>query len=146
MTENMKAFLEKVNENDSLKTELKALEKERTDMEDIGHVADTINRKVIEIAEKYNFTLTAEDFIAEKTELSPEEIEAITGGEGDVSAQGGFCACFLGGYGGGLGLTGEGWCMCPLSGSGHDSTKDFYKGNLWCSCFVAGGGGTGPNG
>jgi len=132
MTENMKAFIEKVEKNEALKAELEALGKEYADAQGAVQNTEEINKKTIDIAARYGITLTADDFIAE---LAEDELKKIAGGSGGV------CVCAAAGYGGGLGANGEGWCVCPLAGEGRDGT---VKGSgAWCFCFIGGGGSTG---
>ena len=132
MTENMKAFIEKAEKNEALKAELEAINKEYTDKDAISQNIEEINKKTIDIAAGYGITLTADDFIAE---LPEDQLENVAGGSGGV------CVCVMGGYGGGLGETGEGWCACAVAGVGEDGTK---KGvGSWCLCGIGGGGSTG---
>ena len=132
MTENMKAFIEKAEKNEALKAELEALGKEYADAQGAVQNKEEIEKKTIEIAEKYGITLETDDFIAE---LPDEQLKNVAGGSGGV------CVCVMGGYGGGLGETGEGWCACAVAGVGDDGTK---KGaGSWCLCGIGGGGSTG---
>jgi len=149
MSETMKAFLEYLNQNPALKDELDALATADTGQKQTSQAKNEIISKTIEIATLHGFTLTDDDFPGTSAQLSEDQLFAATGGTGGESVQGGFCGCFGGGYGGGLGLTGEGWCMCPWAGFGYDGAKfkDIPdKENWWCSCNFAGGGGTGPEG
>ena len=72
--EQLKAFLEKVKADTSLKEKLKAA---------------TSPEAVIEIAKEAGFLITAEDMQSATIELSDEELEGAAGGYG--------CACQTGG-------------------------------------------------
>ena len=81
MTENLKKFLEEASKNEELKAKLTAL----TDKE-------TAVAKAIEIAKKYGFALTAEDFqAAEGAALSPDELEQVAGGWCFTNGDAGVC-------------------------------------------------------
>jgi len=149
MNETMKAFFEHINQNQELKEELDALTKAYTGGEQTEHSKNEILDKTIEIAARYGFALTVKDIPGTSAQLSEEQLFAATGGTGGESVLGGFCGCLVGGYGGGLGNTGEGWCMCVDAGVGYDGTKyGFQPGPdyCWCWCPMVGGGGTGPEG
>jgi len=135
MTENMKAFIEKAEKNETLKTELEALGKEYADAQGAVQSTEEINKKTIDIAAKHGITLTIDDFI---TELPEDELENVAGGSG------GACFCAWAGWGSGLGKTGEGWCACSGYGHGADGAND--PNGVWCLCGIGGGGGTGANG
>ena len=131
MTENIKAFIEKAEQNEALKAELKTLNKKYTGAEEVSQNKEETEKKTIGIAAKYGITLTTDDF---KAELSEEQLENVAGGSG------GICVCMGGGWGGGLGKTGEGWCLCPLSGVGIDGEDNDCL--PWCFCAFVGGGST----
>ena len=133
MTENMKAFIEKTEQNEALKSELEVLKKAYDNAEAISQNKEEIGQKTIDIAAKYGIILTINDF---KTELSEEQLENVAGGGG------GACACAVAGLGFGLGHNGQGWCACGLAGTGFDS-EDEYRDGMWCFCYLGGGGGTG---
>ena len=133
MTENMKAFIEKTEQNEALKSELEVLKKAYTNAEAISQNNEEIGQKIIDIAAKYGIILTINDF---KTELSEEQLENVAGGGG------GACVCVVAGLGLGLGHNGQGWCACTGVGTGFDS-EDEYRTGMWCFCYHGGGGGTG---
>jgi len=127
MTENMKAFIEKTEKNEALKSELEVLNKVYVNSEAISQNKEEIGQKTIDIAAKYGITLTIDDF---NTELSEEQLENVAGGGTAI------CVCSALGQGDGLGHNGQGWCTCVVGGIGADGEK----GGCWCSCFLAGGG------
>ena len=114
MTENMKAFLEQMNQNKALKDEVEALGKEQ-----LKQNKDAIAEKVVEIAAKHGFTLTAEDMETETAELTEEQLKAVAGGG----------ECYCSGSGGGRGFQ-NGGCECFLYGQGNEH----------CTCILAGSG------
>ena len=116
MTENMKAFLEQMNQNQALKNELEALGKEQLEKN-----KDAVTQKAVEIAEKHGFALTAEDMEMETAELTDEQLKAAAGGGG--------CGCFF--IGGG-----EDWCECIGLGSGLSDNDTVHR----CNCEVLGAG------
>ena len=137
MTENMKNFAELAEQKPALKAEMEALT--RAYAEDLEREKNkaAMNQKIIKIAAGHGVTLTAADFDEEKRELAEEELAAVAGGSG------GLCACGVGGWGGGLGGTEEGWCVCPGYGEGYDGEKHtppVAAYHMWCVCVVFGGG------
>ena len=102
MTENLKKFLEEVENNEELKAKLSEL----TDN-------DTAVEKAIGIAKDYGFTLTAEDFEQKDgEELSADELSAVAGGMTCVVAnhdENGHCTCVF------LGVVKS--CGCAIVGS-----------------------------
>ena len=126
MTENMKAFLEQMNQNQALKNELEALGKEQLEKN-----KDAVAQKVVEIAAKHGFTLTAEDMETETAELTEEQLKmaaggsgccvcAVLGGGGEGFNREGYCICVVGGHGGYSDLGEENLCLCVLGGAGWD--------------------------
>jgi predicted ribosomally synthesized peptide with nif11-like leader len=74
MTENMKAFLEKVSSDEALKEKVKALES----IKDL----DKCKAAAVELAKEAGFTLVDEDFVSDMAEgeLSDSEMDAVAGG------------------------------------------------------------------
>jgi predicted ribosomally synthesized peptide with nif11-like leader len=74
MTENMKAFLEKVSSDEALKEKVKALES----IKDL----DKCKAAAVELAKEAGFTLADEDFVSDTAEgeLSDSEMDAVAGG------------------------------------------------------------------
>jgi len=133
MKENMKKFIEQAELNAKLKAELDELLGGFTKKEEVEQNREEINRRTIEIASKYGFTLTADDL---SPKLSEEDLDNVAGGSDTESG----CFCFGGGYGGGLGRTGEGWCMCPAVGTGFDKYGSGKQKDAWCVCNIYGQG------
>ncbi len=95
MTENMKAFLDAISNNEDLKEKVDEInEKEEEELK--GHIAEYIS-----LAKETGITLTEEDFRQDnRTELSDDELQAVAGG----------INCFIGGGGGDR-------CVCIVIGS-----------------------------
>lgn len=111
MTENFKAFLEKVSEGEALAAKVSK---------------ETDKNAIIAMAKELGVELTLADFEDKaEAELSDDDLDAVTGGS-DVS-----CACAMGG--GGTKDTNDRTCACVLAGVGYD--KD---GSERCLCGFAG--------
>ena len=72
MNEQLKDFLKKASEDESIKDELKALE---------GLSAEENAEQAAAIAQKAGFDLSAEDFAPSSAELDEDELGAVAGGE-----------------------------------------------------------------
>lgn len=110
MTENMKAFLNKVSVD-------KALAEEASKLDQAGLIA---------FARELGLELMEADFSAAANELSEDELDTVAGGK--------VCACVVGGGGEGGGE--DNVCVCPLYGVGADEDKYYDR----CVCIVGGGG------
>ena len=99
MNEQLKDFLKKASEDESIKDELKALE---------GLSAEENAEQAAAIARKAGFDLSAEDFAPSSAELDEDELGAVAGGEA--------CCCQYTG----LGLVNDrgAVCECPTTGTG----------------------------
>ena len=99
MNEQLKDFLKKASEDESIKDELKALE---------GLSAEENAEQAAVIAQKAGFDLSAEDFASSSAELDEDELGAVAGGEA--------CCCQYTG----LGLVNDrgAVCECPTTGTG----------------------------
>lgn len=99
MNEQLKDFLKKASEDESIKDELKALE---------GLSAEENAEQAAAIAQKAGFDLSAEDFAPSSAELDEDELGAVAGGEA--------CCCQYTG----LGLVDDrgAVCECPTTGTG----------------------------
>ena len=99
MNEQLKDFLKKASEDESIKDELKALE---------GLSAEENAEQAAVIAQKAGFDLSAEDFAPSSAELDEDELGAVSGGEA--------CCCQYTG----LGLVNDrgAVCECPTTGTG----------------------------
>ena len=75
MTENVKKFLEFVSHNEAAKKELEAGRINLNGDENARREA------FIKFADKYGFSLTAEELKPEEGELSEDELEAVAGGK-----------------------------------------------------------------
>ena len=118
MTDNMKKFLEAASKDEALKTELKALADGNPANEEAMKASET------ELAAKYGFTLTDDDFkLSEMTELTEDELRAAAGGIcicpnfGGGIGTGKKCGCLVGG--GGVNESGTP-CICQGYGYGAD--------------------------
>ncbi len=92
MTENMKAFLDAISNNEELKEKVDEINKKEEE-ELKGHIAEYIS-----LAKEVGITLTEEDFQPEKdAEMNDEELEAVTGGSLICGVGGGGyqCGCFV---------------------------------------------------
>lgn len=116
MTDNLKKFLRKAQEDDTISSQLEALNQEQE--------KDVVIKKTMEIAAKANITLTPEDFEQSGEEMSDDEMMSVAGGIKK-------CCCSLGG--GGTGRGGDKTCACVVEGFG------LYKNNsIRCACSIGG--------
>ena len=99
MNEQLKDFLKKASEDESIKDELKALE---------GLSAEENAEQAAAIARKAGFDLSAEDFAPSSAELDEDELGAVAGGEA--------CCCQYTGLGW---LTTAGRCANARHGNGN---------------------------
>ena len=99
MNEQLKDFLKKASEDESIKDELKALE---------GLSAEENAEQAAAIAQKAGFDLSAEELATSSAELDEDELGAVAGGEA--------CCCQYTG----LGLVDDrgAVCECPTTGTG----------------------------
>lgn len=135
MNEQLKDFLKKASEDESIKDELKALE---------GLSAEENAEQAAAIAQKAGFDLSAEDFAPSSAELDEDELGAVAGGEA--------CCCQYTG----LGLVDDrgAVCECPtrereFGGIPARSARSLPSAALWgrsarhgrdCGCISLGGG------
>ena len=110
MTENMMNFLKAVSEDEALGAK-------------VGQVSDT--NEIIAIAKDLGIELTEADFVTAPTEISDDELDAVSGG---TSVN---CSCALGG--GGAKDANDKTCACVVAGFGY--SKD---GSQRCFCPIAG--------
>jgi len=95
-----------------------------------------MQEKIIRVAGKHGFTLTAADFDA-KPEMTEDELALVAGGgDPDPAPSKGFCICPVIGAGSGLGSTKKGECGCGVVGTGGNGATDYN-----CVCVVGGYGG-----
>lgn len=114
MSENLKAFLAKVSADAQLIERLKAAK-------EYG--------EIIALAKEIGVELTLADIEPENSELSEEELNAVSGGKS------GGCFCVLAGGGGGKNGRDDVYgCACVAYGQGGDGSKDDF------TCFCALGG------
>lgn len=107
MTENMKKLLELASVNEEFKDKMNAASKE----------------ELIALAKEHGLTLTEADFDAPTGELSDDELDAVSGGNG--------CGCTLGGGGKGAGFSS---CVCVGGGAGLENGTKKTR----CVCAIAG--------
>ncbi|MBE5781794.1 MAG: Nif11-like leader peptide family natural product precursor [Clostridiales bacterium] len=114
MSENLKAFLAKVSADALLIERLKAAK-------EYG--------EIIALAKEIGVELTLADIEPENSELSEDELNAVSGGKS------GGCFCVLAGSGGGKNGRDDVYgCACVAYGQGGDGSKDDF------TCFCALGG------
>ncbi len=79
MTENMKAFLDAIQNNEELKEKFDEISsKEQSEQKDYTD-------EYIALAREYGIILTKEDFEFDEEELSDEDLENVSGGSGATS-------------------------------------------------------------
>ena len=83
---NLMKFYEEVEKNEELKAALVAANKELE-----GKNLEEVQNKLIEIAQAFGYTLTADDFVEKEGELNPDDLEAVAGGWGVCVISN--CAC-----------------------------------------------------
>ena len=114
MSENLKAFLAKVSADAALVEQLKSA-KESDD--------------ILALAKELGMELTLADIEPESSELSEDELNAVSGGKS------GGCFCVLAGGGGGKNGRDDIYgCACVAYGQGGDGSRDDF------TCFCALGG------
>ncbi|MBQ3484826.1 MAG: Nif11-like leader peptide family natural product precursor [Clostridia bacterium] len=114
MSENLKAFLAKVSADAALVERLKSA-KESDD--------------ILALAKELGMELTPADIEPESSELSEDELNAVSGGKS------GGCFCVLAGGGGGKNGRDDVYgCACVAYGQGGDGSRDDF------TCFCALGG------
>lgn len=114
MSENLKAFLAKVSADAALVEQLKSA-KESDD--------------ILALAKELGMELTLADIEPESSELSEDELNAVSGGKS------GGCFCVLAGGGGGKNGRDDVYgCACVAYGQGGDGSRDDF------TCFCALGG------
>lgn len=114
MSENLKAFLAKVSADAALVEQLKSA-KESDD--------------ILTLAKELGMELTLADIESESSELSEDELNAVSGGKS------GGCFCVLAGGGGGKNGRDDVYgCACVAYGQGGDGSRDDF------TCFCALGG------
>ena len=114
MSENLKAFLAKVSADAALVEQLKSA-KESDD--------------ILALAKELGMELTLADIESESSELSEDELNAVSGGKS------GGCFCVLAGGGGGKNGRDDVYgCACVAYGQGGDGSRDDF------TCFCALGG------
>ena len=86
---NLMKFYEEVEKNAELKAALVAANKE-LEGKDMAEAQD----KLIEIAQAFGYTLTADDFVEKEGELNPDDLEAVAGGVKFCVFNGYICKCF----------------------------------------------------
>ncbi len=121
MTNELKRFLKKVNEDGELLEKMNGLQKET----DRAKVVE----KTVAIAREAGFYLTEADFEASEGEMDDLEMQAVSGGwrecicvaggGGKEDAQGDVCACVVAG-GGFRKDNGNSRCFCLVAGEGYD--------------------------
>ena len=128
MTENIKKLYELISKDEKAREEITTC---------------TEKEKLIDLAKKYDITLTEEDFNdlsnSKPQNLSEDEMAAVAGGK--------TCVCVVGG-GGEASLDHQGICACPLVGDGFYDKRCWNNGihGWWvtvsrCCCAIGGGGG-----
>ena len=149
MNENIKKFLEKVSSDEQYLAKLKELNQKYPEVEEN-------KAEIIKFADSLGIILTEDDFVEQKSELSEDELEAVSGGAtGHYETSGGFsykmsdCLCAFGGYGSADRL--QKTCVCVLVGAGEiteDGEEEAKYHNymtangvaMWCA--IAGYGGS----
>ena len=115
MNEKLMQFLAKASEDKEL-------------VEKIGKESDV--HVIIAIAKEMGFELTEADFEKESSELSDDELDAVTGGKKDPIN----CVCIVGG--GGSGDDDDTVCPCVLAGIGYTQVNGHNEER--CICTGAG--------
>ena len=119
MTDNTRKILEEISSNEDWKEELK---------ERLSGVEDAAkNSMILAFVKEKGYEIAEEDFNTDGQELSLEELEQVTGGDG--------CGCVAWGEGGGCIH-----CLCVLAGSGFVDGAQTITSQGGCAC-VAGGAG-----
>ena len=121
MTDNTRKILEEISSNEDWKEELK---------ERLSGVEDAAkNSMILAFVKEKGYEIAEEDFNTDGQELSLEELEQVSGGDG--------CGCAVCGEGGGCMN-----CLCVLGGAGYLDTD--LEGRITsqggCICAVGGAG------
>ena len=118
MTENMKKYLELISGDEEAMKKLNEQES--------SSIQEAKERIIADAAER-GVTLIEEDFneAAEVSELSEDELEAVTGGDS--------CVCVLGGRGTATDAKAEKTCACVIFGAGEGTVYEVLEDTPWIS-------------